>query len=293
MHALKRGGGVAVVAPAGPVDPETYAQGLAILARRYRIVRAFEPGRNATTRPYLAADDATRAAWFNDAVADPDVSALFCARGGYGCARILERLDGAALSRRGTPVVGFSDVTAIHAWAACLDVPTIHGPVVTQLPRLPEAHLDALFELLEGGAPPRFTGLRALRGGTARGSLSGGNLTVLTHLLGTRYFPRLAGRILLLEDVGEAPYRIDRMCTQLVQSGALDGLAGAVLGDFSEIDGGPAELIEAIVAERLSTLGVPIAAGAPIGHGSRNLPLPLGVAAYLDVDAGSLTVNAS
>jgi muramoyltetrapeptide carboxypeptidase len=168
-------------------------------------------------------------------------------------------------------------------------VPSIHGPVVTQLPRLPAEHVEALFSLLEGRGAPRLRGLRPLCGGAAGGTLFGGNLTVLSHLCGTPLMPDLEGRILLLEDVNEAPYRIDRMLTQLRLAGLLQRAAGVVVGDC--VPGGdPAagQAVEVVLRDRLGDLGLPVVLGAPVGHGSRNLALPLGVPARLDADRGTL-----
>jgi len=285
---------VAVVAPAGPPDPDTYRGGLAILAARYTLVHAHEPARarSGSTLPYLADTDERRAEQLNAALRDPEVEAIFCARGGYGAMRILDLLDGQALVRRRPPLVGFSDVTVLHAWAARLGVPTVHGPVVTQLPRLPDGEVRSLFALLEGTALPRLDGLRCVAPGQAEGPLWGGNLTLLSHLCGTRHLPDLTGRILLLEEIGEAPYRLDRMLTQLRLSGALARVAGVVVGDLLDCDA-PEVSAERVVRDRLSDLGVPFVCGAPVGHGSHNIALPLGEIARLDATAGVLTIEPS
>lgn len=284
-----------MVAPAGPPDPVAFDAGLAILAGRYRLVHGSGPDPvGPPGLPYLSADDAFRAAELNRALGDPEVEAILCARGGYGCSRILRHLDGEALVRRRPLIVGFSDITALHAWATRLGVPSIHGPVVTQLSRLPTAHVEALFALLEGRALPRLSGLETLVPGQAVGPLVGGNLALLGHLCGTPYFPDCRGRILLLEEVNEAPYRLDRLLTQLRLCGALHEAAGILLGQFLACDGEqgiPPTFVEAraVLQDRLSDLGIPVALGAPIGHGPENLALPLGPLAELDADAGTLT----
>jgi muramoyltetrapeptide carboxypeptidase len=307
--------GVAVVAPAGPVSDSAYRAGIALLSARYEVVHAYDPTaqRSPSAAAYLAADDETRAAWLNQALADPAVHAVFCARGGYGSTRILDRLDRKLFAERRVPLIGFSDVTALHGWAACMGTPTIHGPVVTQLPRLPSEQLDALYALLETGATTTLRKLKKVHGGVAEGPLFAGNLTVLTHLIGTPYMPQLEGHIVLLEDVGEAPYRIDRMCTQLLQSGVLEGIAGIVLGQFiacggerepespdaskadiAEVHDGPsASLAEAVLEERLGRLGVPIVSNAPVGHATDNVALPLGQRAVLDAERGILSPHRS
>ena len=282
---------MAVVAPAGPPDPDTYRGGLAILAARYTLVHVYEltPARGALL-PYLADTDERRAEQLNAALRDPEVEAIFCARGGYGAMRILDRLDGPALVQRRPPLVGFSDVTVLHAWAARLGVPTVHGPVVTQLPRLPDDDVRSLFALLEGTAPPHLDGLRCVVPGQAEGPLWGGNLTLLSHLCGTPHLPDLSGRILLLEEIGEAPYRLDRMLTQLRLAGVLDRVAGFVVGDLVDCDA-PDISAERVVCDRISDLGVPVICGAPIGHGARNIALPLGENARLDATRGVLTIS--
>jgi len=290
------GAPIAVVAPASPAPPARYEAGLAWLRRHYELIRTapMHP-RGRPDLAYLAADDASRAAALNEALEDDRVRAIFCARGGYGCARILPALDAAQLRRRRVPIVGFSDITALHAWAAAHAVPSIHGPVVTQLPELPVEDQRALVDLLRGAPPDPLVGLTPIVGGTAEGVLLGGNLTVLAHLCGTPYLPSAPSLILVLEDIGEMPYRVDRALTQLEHAGLLARATGVVLGDFVDCDGlqgHPPRPVTAlqVLADRLQRLNVPLVCRAPIGHGARNHPLPLGVAARLDADAGCLEV---
>jgi muramoyltetrapeptide carboxypeptidase len=287
---IRRGDIVAVPAPAGPVPREPFLAGVSILEARYRVV--YDDGVFARTG-FLAGDDARRAAELNRYLADPAVGAIYCARGGYGVMRILPALDGAALRRAPRLVVGFSDVTALLAWGhATAGVRGVHGPNVTQLAAVPEEDRQALWRLLEDAAPPGVwaTGLTRVAGGVARGPLLGGNLETLSRLVGTGALPALRGAILFFEEVGERPYRIDRILTQLALAGVLDGVAGVVVGDLlrcEEADGsapGPAE----VVAERLGRLGVPVCLGLPVGHGARNRALPVGAPAVLDADRGTL-----
>ena len=275
---------MAVVSPAGPCEPGVYRAGVAILASRYKIVHGGAPAEPCERLPYLAAEDAHRAEDLNRALADPAVAAVFFARGGYGSVRILEALDADALRRRRLPLVGFSDVTVLHAWAARQGVPSIHGPVISQLSRLPAADLGALFALLEGGALPRCEGLRPVTGGAARGPLWGGNLTMIASLCGTGLLPDLTGRLLLLEEVNEAPYRLDRLLTQLRLAGLLAEVAGVVVGQLLDDEALLAELLE----DHLGDLKVPVVFGARVGHGDENLALPLGYEAVLDADQGTL-----
>jgi len=284
-----------VVAPAGPVPRDAFDAGAAILGARYTLVH---DDRIFARQGYLAGDDDARAAELSRALADPTIAGVFCARGGYGLMRILARLDAAAFARAPKLVVGFSDVTALHAWAAHAGVVSLHGPVVTQLGKLPAEDAASLFALAEATSPaPPLTGLRAIGGGSAsqpgaavEGPLVGGNLEVLSRLVGTPWALSLDGAILFLEEIGERPYRIDRQLTQLELAGALPRLAGVVVGDFvgcAEKDGSAPDA-ETVLVERLGRRGIPIVAGAPIGHGSRNRAIPHGARVRLDPAAGSL-----
>jgi muramoyltetrapeptide carboxypeptidase len=270
---------VAVVAPAGPVPRERFAAGARILGARYQLVH---DERIFTKTGFLAGSDEERAAELSRALADPSIAAVICARGGYGLMRILGRLDAEPYLRAPKPIVGFSDVTALHAWAARAGVVSVHAPVVTQLGALEAEDASALIDLLESASPPPpVEGLRTLVGGRAQGLLRGGNLELISRLVGTPWQLDLDGAILLLEEVGEAPYRIDRALTQLELAGALAGVRGVVLGDFERCEADTPPAAEEVVVERLGRLGVPIVADAPVGHGKRNRALPLGARAEI------------
>ncbi|MFF5259538.1 LD-carboxypeptidase [Actinomadura viridis] len=252
----------------------------------------------------LAGGDAARADDLAAAWCDPEVRAVLCARGGYGATRLLRRLDWDALAAatRGTaPKIlhGSSDVTALHvAFGARLGVTTSFGPMIAG-ELLAEgtgdrarslAHLRAvLFGDGDGDGAGSVEGTHVLRPGRCEGLLTGGTLSLLAALLGTPDAPPPAeGRIVFLEDVSEAPYRIDRMLTQLLQAGWFDGAAGVVLGSWTGC-GDPAEL-DAVLAGRLGPLGVPVLAGVPVGHGPCQLTLELGAPYRLDTDV--LTLDA-
>jgi muramoyltetrapeptide carboxypeptidase len=282
------GARVAVVAPAGPVPRDTFAAGAAILGERYGLVY---DDRIFARTGFLAGGDDERLAELTRALADPTIDAVICARGGYGLMRIVDRLDGAAFARAPKSIVGFSDVTVLLAWAARAGVTAVHAPVVTHLGMVGSDDAAALFALLESTSPPPpLTGLRAIAGGRTEGPLLGGNLEMVTRMVGTPWAYRLDGAVLLLEEVGERPYRIDRQLTQLRLAGALARLGGVVLGDFIdcvEKDGSGPDA-EAVLAERLGGLGVPVLAGVPVGHGKRNRALPHGARVRLDAAAGTL-----
>jgi muramoyltetrapeptide carboxypeptidase len=284
---LAPGDRIAVVAPAGPFDRETFEAGLAVL-REWGLVPVL--GRHVTARRgFLAGDDKARAADLRAFLGDPELKAVIAARGGYGCLRLLPLMEDIDLDGRAKWLIGFSDLTALHHFIhARAGWVTLHGPMVTTLAKTDEASRDYLWSLLSGTAaiPLHYPLNEALLPGAAAGTMAGGNLATLCHLLGTRYQPDFKGCLLLLEEVGEAPYRIDRMLTQMGMAGCFEGLAGVVLGQFSNC--GSWEEIRTIVREHLAPCGLPLAAGLAAGHGVPNLALPLGLRATLDVAARSL-----
>jgi muramoyltetrapeptide carboxypeptidase len=285
---LQKGDPIAIVAPAGPVPEERFAPGLALLQARYDV--RWSP-RVFARSGFLAGDDAARRAELEAALTDAQVRAVVCARGGYGVMRYLGDLDPMLLQRQPRALVGFSDITALHAWAARAGVASVHGPVVTQLGELPGDDVAALFDVLEGARPATQSGLASLAAPTvAEGPLYGGNLELVTRLLGTRFAFPLADAVLLLEEIGERPYRLDRALTQLALAGVLEQVAAVVLGDLVrcvEPDGSGPTAVE-VVRERLGRLGVPVLAGLPVGHGPRNQALGLGVRVRVDGGAGIL-----
>jgi muramoyltetrapeptide carboxypeptidase len=292
--ALESGDLVRVVAPSGPFDPERLERGLAVLRDRFGL-RTRMRDDICAQRGYLAGDDARREAEWREAVGDPEARAIWCARGGYGAIRILAGLEPGALLRSPKLVIGFSDVTAIHAALNQAGLVTVHGPVLVQVGRLAPAALDHLEAMLfpthvrsalpSAADPAPGTGCigeAVIRPGRVTGPLLGGSLTLLSHLCGTRWQPRFAGAILFFEDVGEKPYKLDRYLTQLRLSGALDGVAGVVVGRLTDCDepgqsGGAALAVRAEVA----SLGVPAIEGIAAGHEVDNRALPLGAQATL------------
>lgn len=244
---------------------------------------------------YLAGSDELRAAELAEAWLDPEAAAVMVARGGYGGQRVADLLDWRRLAE-GEPklLIGFSDVTALHqAVASRLGVVSVHGHVVTSLGAATADSAHALRTLLM--EPPAGLDLlaaampRALVGGTARGVLTGGNLAVLAADIATPYSRPARGAIVLLEDVGEEPYRLDRLVTQLMRAGWFEGVRGIVLGAFTDCgaSGEAATVLEA----RLVPLGVPLVCDVDIGHTPSSRPVPFGVAAVLDADAGTLTLT--
>jgi muramoyltetrapeptide carboxypeptidase len=282
---LRPGDRVTVVAPSSPFDKARFELGLARIAQRY--VPVLDPHLFDAER-YLAGPDAVRAEALRRAFADPDTRAVVCARGGSGAGRLLPLLDLASAPEK--LFVGFSDATVLHAALQSHRRASIHGPVVTQLSDQPEPVLQRLFQLLEGGLPPPLTGAAPLVPGVAEGPLLGGNLAVFTTLLGTAWLPDTRGAVLLLEDDGEQPYRLDRMWTHLRNAGIFAGLAGIALGDFTSCERPGADFAARDVLRSLAEeTRVPCAIGFPVGHGAVNMPLSLGTRVRLDATAGTLT----
>ena len=292
---LRPGDRVAVVAPAGRVSADALAAGVRRLRSWGLEVRLGEHLLDRHVRlDYLAGADADRAADFARAWCDPDVAAVFAARGGYGTLRILDRLDLPALRAAGPKVlVGSSDVTALHqVLGPALDLVAVFGPMPATAPVADEEpaaeHLRrTLFEpasvlTIGRGAP--------LVGGVARGQVVGGTLSLLVSSLGVPSVPPPPdGAIVLLEDVHEDPYRLDHFLTHLLRAGWLDRAAGIALGSW--LDCGPPDAVREVMADRLGGLGIPVAWEVGFGHGRAALTVPLGVVAHLDADAGTLTLS--
>lgn len=238
---------------------------------------------------FLAGSDARRLADLKSALTDPTIHGLIAARGGYGSTRLLPSLSSDLVRAAGKWLVGFSDVTALHALWARAGLCSLHGPMVCSLGEAPSATRDEWFALLEGAPPRPWQALEVVRPGRASGRLFGGNLTVLAALVGTPYFPPLDGVVLALEDIGERPYRLDRTLTAMLQAGALAGVRAIVLGQFTLCDPGPdGTTADEVLRERLGTLGVPMLANGSFGHVPDNRPLLFGAWTEVDADRGEL-----
>ncbi|MCH7342616.1 LD-carboxypeptidase [Pelomonas sp. CA6] len=285
-----------LIAPAGPPAPERLARLPAVLDTLGLDARLLPGCQGPAHLDHLAADDARRLADLHEAFADPTLDAVLALRGGYGCARLLPGVDRGLMARGRKPLIGYSDLTALHALRDGLGLAGWHAPMPVSDWLRDEAGLDDARHLLrrlrqglragETLAPRQDPGAQALsRPGVARGRLVGGNLAVLVSLLGTPYMPDLRGTLLFLEDVAEEPYKVDRLLTQLRLAGALDGVAGFLIGSFSD-----AASPDAVLADRLHPLGRPLLAGWPSGHCCPHEPLPLGLALEMDVAGRCLRV---
>lgn len=261
---------------------------------------------------YLAGSIEQRIADLHWAFSDPEVKAVFCTRGGYGSAMLLDRIDFPLIRRNPKIFLGYSDITALHLGIhQQAGLVTLHGP--TPLSGLPDYTLGylkrALFDARPLGTlanPPEERPIRpkhmtrTLRAGAARGPLAGGNLTLIATTMGTPFEIQTAGKILFLEDVGEQPYSMDRMLTQLRLAGKFKDIRGLIIGECSEC--GPREFqpsfestfsLPEVLDNVLGGLDVPVVSGMTIGHTADQLTLPLGVAATLDAARATLTIEES
>ncbi|MGI9455927.1 MAG: S66 peptidase family protein [Aeoliella sp.] len=292
---LKPGDAISLIAPSGPVDEHALERAIVELERRG--YRCKTHGDLTRRNGYLAGTDDERAAEFNAAVNDPETCALLPVRGGYGASRILDRLDYQALARYPKSICGFSDITALHsAVHRYAGLATFHGPNLQD----GIGHIDGMdpvaaasyWQMLTGQSETPPTSLiepapRCLVGGFCEGPVVGGNLAVLAALVGTPYEIETKGCILLLEDVGEATYRVDRMLAQLRLTGMLDEAVGIVLGQFTDCETSVAEMdgsLEHVFNDYFACLSIPVIADYPVGHDRQNTTVPLGLPVQLDAD---------
>ena len=293
MRSLGGGSRVALVAPSG------------ILPDRAQVELAIENARSLGWIPvlgenvselhgYLAGTDEQRAADLNKALRDETIDAIWCVRGGYGAMRLLRDIDFAALKANPRPLIGFSDITALHAaiHSEC-GIVSFHGP--TARGELTEFSRDSLLRAVEAQVDPcgEAASARVLRPGKARGRLAGGNLALIASLMGTPWSVDFDGAILIIEDIDEAVYRVDRMMRQLLLAGALGKCAAIVAGDFRPPAGETSEgnrSVDEVIAEAAEEAGIPCLAGAPFGHIDDQWTIPLGAVAELDTEARSLHV---
>lgn len=239
---------------------------------------------------YLAGKDQRRRQQLLSALSDSNCKGILCARGGYGSTRLLEEWDWPAARLSGKWLIGFSDITGLLWSLEKQGISGVHGPVLTTLADEPAESIDRLFNWVERHQIAPLTGQGW--GGKASGRLLPGNLCVATHLLGTPAEPDLTDVILAFEDVGEAPYRLDRMLTQWRSAGKFAGVKGIALGRFSGWEPskpGPTLSVEAVMCDRLTDLGIPIMSNLPFGHDGENAALPVGLPVQIDADAGQLS----
>lgn len=290
---LAVGARVALLSPSGPL------QGPHELERAVATAESLgwevEVGQHALRRAgYFAGDDAQRGDDLLGALHDDRIDGIWCLRGGYGAARLLPRLSVELLQRFPKALLGYSDITALHAAWQHAGLVSYHGP--TARAPLSDFSRDSLVRAMQAGTDScgAAPDARVVRGGRVTGRLVGGNLALVSSLCGTPWAVDCRDAIVVLEDVGEATYRLDRMLTQLRLAGAFDGCVGVAFGhctDCPDITEDGTRTVEAIVTELADALQVPTLHGIPVGHISDQWTVPFGALATLDADARTLSVH--
>lgn len=292
---LKKGDKIAIVSPAGPVDPDLVDGACARLHKWGFVPQVGFTAKGKSGR--FSAPDEDRLADLQQAMDDPSVSAILCARGGYGCMRIVDRLDFTAFAKSPKWVIGYSDVTALHAAFHQHGFSSIHGVMARAITSNSESAV-ALRDALKGkekkilvDSPAAFN-----REGEVTAPVFGGNLSLLYALRGTPFDVDMSGKILFIEDLGERLYHIDRMVNNLRLGGVLRNLAGLMVGCFSDIPEDPC-LVSAqkVIRDAVADYGYPVLFGLPVGHEGLNLPIVEGAEYHLTVssDGGTLAFPAS
>jgi muramoyltetrapeptide carboxypeptidase len=288
-RAARPGDTIGIAAPAGPVDPAMLEAGEAHLKRL-----GFETHRAADLtdrRGYLAGSDERRAREFMELVRNPEVAAIVCARGGYGCHRIVSMLNAEEVREAAKPLVGYSDVTTLLLWQRQIAGLTgIHGPMLERGSELAAESKQSLYRALTGTGPlPHLRG-KTLVPGWAEGRTIGGSLNLVVASLGTAWEIDTRGAILLLEDVNEAPYRVDRMLQQLIAAGKLAEVVGIGIGSMTGCSDAryPEPAVEEVLEEILGPLGLPVVSALPFGHCEPNWAWPVGARAAIDGARGEI-----
>ncbi len=298
--ALHPGDTIAIVSPAGatpiePAKPDPFAQGIALLEQAGFRVKLMPNAKN--KRLYLAGTDAERLSDLQAAFADPEVKGILCARGGYGCTRLLPHLDFALIQQNPKVLIGFSDITAlllpIYQQTGLIG---FYGPMLTSNLIHNEPYSQSqLLQLIQGNtkAPhsiPNQNPYQCFQPGIAQGRLIGGNLSLLTALCGTPFQPKTEGHVLFIEDWHEKYYTLDRQFQQLRMAGLFDGITGLLLADFSEIETEPEQTLPEFLQALTAFLKVPVGFGFSVGHGEQTATLPIGCLAEFNATTGTLTL---
>jgi len=285
---LRPGDLIGIISPAGPVDESELKPDLELLeSSGFRIHVAPHVY---DRQGYLAGDDEARLSDLHGMFQDRKTKAIFCARGGYGTLRLLDRIDYDLIRENPKIIVGYSDITALlMAITKKTGLVTFHGPMVRGLSALNDNSRESLFQshLIRSTGFIQTHGRKSSHFRSATGPLIGGNLSLICYVVGTPFLPSLAGCILFIEDKGEPLYRIDRMLTHLSLAGQLKGIAGLIGGEFIEC--GDPSAVDDLLNTAASELEIPLITGFPIGHGLKNRALPLGIPARLDADSMTLS----
>jgi muramoyltetrapeptide carboxypeptidase len=286
---LAAGDKIAVIAPSSPFERDAALAGIAWLEERYHVVRS---STLFARDGFLAGSDRRRIGELQKAL-DGDARVIVAARGGYGLSRIAGLVDWLGMKKRPKWLVGFSDFTVLHATAWAQGLATVHAPMVCTLGGAsPKTRRQWIATLEDPTRERRWDGLIGWRSGQATGRLVGGNLAILHSMAAAGRLRIPARAIVFLEDIGERPYRVDRMLTDLIAGGHLTRAAGFLVGDFTDCDAGAdGRTVFDVLRERLTPFGVPILGGFPSGHGKRNDPIVLGHRAMLDARRGTCTIG--
>ncbi|MFC1533074.1 LD-carboxypeptidase [Thermodesulfobacteriota bacterium] len=286
---LKPGDIIGIIAPAGPVTRSELQPAIDFLITKgYRIIQAPHLYHK---QDYLAGYDDARLEDLHSMFQDKDIKAVFCARGGYGTLRLLDKIDYDLIRRNPKIVVGYSDISALLlAIYKKTNLVTFHGPVVKELSGNYQK-MDDFFNIITSNETLELdmSGGTALTTGRAKGILLGGNLSLISHMVGTPFMPSMKGAVLFIEDKGESLYRTDRMLTHLRLSGILKDLAGLIAGRF--VDCGDISDINRLLMDIVSGSDFPVFSGLPAGHGTRNITIPLGLRVDLDTMNKTLFVE--
>lgn len=281
---LKPGDTIGIAAPASPFDIGKFKKGTSVLKSMGFNVRVPEEIYSVTG--YLAGDDNHRAQIINDFFSDKKIKAVFCARGGFGSMKLLPLLNYKTISKNPKTIIGYSDITALLSavYNKC-GLVSFHGPMVTTLGSATKKTINAMLSVLTSQSDINIKNNKAvvLSPGKVSGTLLGGNLSTLCHLTGTPYFPSLNDSVLFIEDRGEALYRIDRMLTHMKIAGCFSGLAGLVIGSFTEC--GSVKKVYKLIQDLFKEYDIPVLAGLEAGHGKENITIPFGLKADLDTES--------
>lgn len=289
---LSSGDTIGIVAPAGHFNAEKFLKGVSVLESMG--FRTHIPDDVFSQSGYFAGTDQARAEVLMRLFEDDSIQAIMCARGGYGSVKILPFIDVEVIKHHPKVFLGFSDISVLlNFFFERIGLVSFHGSVITSLVNATQLAKDAVVKAISSDKPivMKLKNFVCIQGGSVSGIVKGGNLTTLCHLTGTPYMPSFNESILVLEDTGEAGYRIDRMLTQMKLAGCFDGIAGIALGSFDNC--GRIDELYGIVEEVFEDLGIPILAGFDVGHIENNITFPIGLQASLDADKGVLSFHTS
>ncbi len=281
---------IGIIAPSSPFDKQKFHTGLSVLEEMGFTV--FFPETIFEQKRYLAGSDAHRADLLNSMFADSDIKGIICARGGYGALRILSLMDFDTIAANSKILIGCSDATVLlNTFYSKCGLVSLHGPMIEFLARASDRTKQSLHEILFTDQPLTVScaNRAVVHSGLASGVMAGGNLTTLCHLVGTPFEPDFSGQILLLEDIGESPYRIDRMLIHMKLAGCFEHVNGFVLGSFKGC--GEPDLVYQVFDDIFSNDAFPILAGFDIGHDEPNLTIPFGINVSFDTDVGNLSFS--